>query len=155
MYYGEELGMLGMKPDEYIREPFLWGDKEIESRWIEPKYNLPDTVASLDDQEDEDESLYMHYKTLLYYRNTRPVFTYGEIKPINRLPNEIIGYVREYEDRSALVFHNVSARDVAFTLEEDLIFYSEIDFRTSNKIELDGYVVTLPALTTVILKKRG
>jgi alpha-amylase len=24
IYYGEEIGMLGTKPDPYIREPFLW-----------------------------------------------------------------------------------------------------------------------------------
>ncbi len=24
LYYGEEIGMLGLKPDEFIREPFLW-----------------------------------------------------------------------------------------------------------------------------------
>jgi alpha-amylase len=155
MYYGEELGMLGMKPDENIREPFLWGDKEIESRWMEPKYNLPDTIASLDTQEDDEHSLFSHYKTLLYYRNTRLVMTFGEIKPINRLPHEVIGYVRSHEDKSALVFHNVSDRDVSFTLEEDLIFYSEIDFQSSDKIKLDGYVVILPALSSIILKKKG
>ncbi|MFI5134726.1 MAG: alpha-amylase family glycosyl hydrolase, partial [Chitinophagales bacterium] len=27
IYYGEEIGMKGMKPDSLIREPFLWGEK--------------------------------------------------------------------------------------------------------------------------------
>lgn len=27
IYYGEEIGMLGMKPDPNIREPFLWNEK--------------------------------------------------------------------------------------------------------------------------------
>ncbi|MBK8291612.1 MAG: hypothetical protein IPK96_12450, partial [Flammeovirgaceae bacterium] len=32
IYYGEEIGMQGLKPDEYIREPFIWDDaKKINS----------------------------------------------------------------------------------------------------------------------------
>lgn len=155
IYYGEELGMLGMKPDEYIREPFLWGDKERNTHWIEPKFSTSQTVPNLDTQVSDDNSVYNHYKSLLYYRNTKPVLTYGSIKPINRLPQEVIGFSRVYENKSVIVFHNVSERDVSFTLENDLIFYSEIDFKTSDRIKLSGYVVTLPALTTVILKKKG
>ena len=153
MYYGEELGMLGVKPDENIREPFLWGDKKAETRWIELKYN--ETLPSLKNQKSDKQSLYNHYKTLLHYRNVRPVMTYGDIKPINRLPNEVIGFTRVHKDKSVIVFHNISERDVAFTLEDDLIFYTEIDFKTNDKIKSEGYVVTLPPLSTVILKKKG
>ena len=33
LYYGEEIGMLGLKPDEYIREPFVWNvDKKDEGQ---------------------------------------------------------------------------------------------------------------------------
>ena len=28
IYYGEEIGMKGVKPDEYIREPFIWDVQE-------------------------------------------------------------------------------------------------------------------------------
>jgi alpha-amylase len=154
IYYGEELGMLGAKPDEHIREPFLWGSTRVETRWIESTYNLPDKVASLEVQQDDKPSLWHHYKKMLRYRNTSPVLTYGDIKPINRLPVEVIGYTRTHQDKNLLVFHNVSERDVSFTLEDDLIFYTEIDLRTNDKVKLEGYIVTLPALSSITIKKK-
>jgi alpha-amylase len=155
IYYGEELGMRGMKPDEYIREPFLWGDTELESHWITPNYSSPSTVKPLAEQNGDDESLYNHYKRLIYYRNTNPIFTAGDIKPIHRLPQEVIGFMRVLNNETAIVFHNVSERDVAFTLEDDLIFYKRIDFQTNAKTTFEGYVVTLPALSSIVIKKAG
>jgi alpha-amylase len=49
IYYGEELGMLGVKPDENIREPFLWDAKEQDSyrtKCVVPSYTADSTLLS-------------------------------------------------------------------------------------------------------------
>ena len=38
IYYGEELGMLGKKPDEDIRLPFVWGN-DYDTTWRSDSFN--------------------------------------------------------------------------------------------------------------------
>jgi alpha-amylase len=153
LYYGEELGMRGIKPDEYIREPFLWGDDALETKWIHPNYSTENAVVALRAQQRDKESLYNHYKEAIRYRNERKILTMGDIKPIHRLPHEVIGFMRTWEDKSLIVFHNVSDRLISFTLEDDLIFYKGIDWQTSPHVSRTGYILSIPPLSTVVLKK--
>jgi len=153
IYYGEELGMLGMKPDENIREPFLWGDEKIETRWIDPQYSTKSAVASLIEQRKEDESLFNHYKRSIEYRNASKILTFGEIQPINRLPNEVVGMIRTYKGKSLVVFHNVSYREVSFTLEDDLLFYNKVDFTAGERVTMERFIITLPGYTSVVLRQ--
>jgi alpha-amylase len=50
IYYGEEIGMLGMKPDPNIREPFLWNTEAndtIRTKWMDPEYTSDNSVVPL------------------------------------------------------------------------------------------------------------
>ena len=65
IYYGEELGMLGMKPDEFLREPFLWGDSNFQqTSWLKPLHSTSDSVISLENQKNDENSIFNHYKKL-------------------------------------------------------------------------------------------
>ena len=74
LYYGEEIGMLGTKPDPYIREPFLWtsdpGDPQL-TGWIKPEFTTLKTVAPLSAQVSDANSVFNHYKKILKLRNDR------------------------------------------------------------------------------------
>jgi glycosidase len=73
IYYGEEIGMLGMKPDEYNREPFLWGEKEApDTHWMTPKYSVTPEVTSLQSQEEDPYSIYNYYKKWIKLRKDHP-----------------------------------------------------------------------------------
>ncbi len=66
VYYGEEIGMKGMKPDEYIREPFLWdeGKKDpLQTTWEIPKYSTDKTVIPLKQQKRS------HHPFIIFTRN--------------------------------------------------------------------------------------
>ncbi|MCM2535045.1 hypothetical protein NDK43_25275 [Neobacillus pocheonensis] len=41
MYYGEEIGMKGQKPDKLVRAPFRWfnTDRAGQTTWEKPVYN--------------------------------------------------------------------------------------------------------------------
>lgn len=149
IYYGEELGMLGEKPDEHIREPFPWGD-QYTTEWIAPLTVGPQPFKI---QEHDDQSLYSHYKKMIAYRNKSEILTRGDITPVHRLPKEIVGMLRSYKKTSLLVFHNVSDQEVSIALEEDLSFYKIIELSTSDQVVLDGDILTMPAFSTVIIKK--
>ncbi len=64
IYYGEELGMRGRKPDEYLREPMPWAD-DYQTHWIDPKYSKKGNVQSLTRQMKESDSLWHHYQTAI------------------------------------------------------------------------------------------
>lgn len=50
LYYGEEIGMLGIKPDPNIQEPFLWEiqtNDSLRTNWIIPEFTIDNTVVPL------------------------------------------------------------------------------------------------------------
>jgi alpha-amylase len=150
VYYGEEIGMRGIKPDEFIREPFLWGDGIHTTTWVVPKYSTDSTVMSASIQQKDPGSLYSHYQKLIDYRNSSDLLTKGTIKAIDGLPTEVIGLKRSFDGREVLVFHNLS--DVEVTL--DLTTYKEftkIDFSTSESSRVKDMNLTLAAYATVVL----
>ena len=78
IYYGEEIGMQGKKPDPNIREPFLWQAKESDNyraSWIDPKYSTDQTVIPVEEQLKDENSIYNHYKTFIKLRNGSKALT--------------------------------------------------------------------------------
>ena len=152
LYYGEEIGMAGQKPDEHIREPFLWDTKENDTgrpTWIEPKYSTDETVVPLSQQMEDQKSLYNHYKTLINLRNNHKALTFGDINLNDLSDARLISFTREIEGNTALVIHNISQESVTVDLsgakQKELLFSTEPDFSTGVS------PVTLPGFSTVIL----
>lgn len=120
VYYGEELGMLGQKPDEFIREPFLWGYRQQDrerARWMKPKYNKSVTVTPLAGQQNDSDSLYHHYKRLIHFRKSNAVIGnfYGQIEPLpNRNPRLVV-FKRRLAEQEVWVLHNLSSTTVTYT----------------------------------------
>jgi len=83
IYYGEEIGMEGAKPDEYIREPYKWTDQmnsEEQTYWIKPKYNIPNNGISYATEKVDKNSIFNHYKLLLKLRKDYKALSLGEMK---------------------------------------------------------------------------
>ena len=152
IYYGEELGMLGMKPDEFIREPFLWGQDSYTTSWTVPRFSTETTVQSLALQELDQQSVYHHYKKWIAYRNSSKILTYGNIMAVSGIPNEVIGLKRSFENQSALVLHNISDVEVTITLNDELKEFDAIDFSTNASNRLEDATLTLAAYSTVVLE---
>lgn len=111
IYYGEEIGMLGLKPDEQIREPFLW---DIQSKdtgrttWIKPIYSTDKTVTPLAIQKEDPSSYFNHYKKLIHLRNSSPALAIGSMElPQDSYPKSLMAYERKSEQQELFVFHNV------------------------------------------------
>ncbi len=154
LYYGEEIGMLGTKPDEFIREPFIWDvDKKdmMQTSWEVPKFSTTETVQPLSKQKDDTNSMYQFYKKLIHYRNGSKALTLGEIENSNLNITEVVSFIRKYNDEEVLVLNNVSDVEVTVKLLEGNVKFDAIDYASNGAAKLQDGALVLPAYSTVIL----
>lgn len=150
IYYGEEIGMRGMKPDELIREPFLWSKKDPgQTKWMEAEYSTPKTVQPLDEQMKDSTSMYHHYRNLIRYRRTSDIMSLGSAEAKDFGDPSVLGFIRSYNDLEVLVIHNLS--DETKTLESVKDF-SVVDYSTFISISVQNGI-TLPPFQSIILKQ--
>lgn len=155
LYYGEELGMPGEKPDQNIREPFLWDVKANDrsrTTWITPKFATDATVVPAAQQLNDKNSLYHFYKSFIAVRNQSKALTYGELEPIALKHEALSGFLRVADDETVLVLHNLSEQPVTFTLPDSVKQYDKVHF-ANKKAVVKKTEVHLPAYSTLILKK--
>ncbi|WP_210465160.1 alpha-amylase family glycosyl hydrolase [Rufibacter roseolus] len=155
LYYGEEIGMKGKKPDEQIREPFLWdtkGKDKSRTTWMKPVNTTDETVASVAAQKKDKNSIYNHYKALIALRNGSKALTYGSIESVQMEDKSISAFVRTHEDESLLVLHNLSAKELTVSLPANLTSYAKAIYKGKGS-QQKGASVVLPAYSSVVLKK--
>lgn len=143
LYYGEEIGMLGLKPDEHIREPFLWNVQDKDpgrTTWIKPIYTTDATVTPLAIQKKDPASYFNHYKTLISLRNTNPALAIGTLElALGEYPESIMAYSRKSEEQELYVFHNVGSEAVEIEVPmgfEKEIFSLGVNEKAGRKIKL-------------------
>lgn len=160
LYYGEELGMKGAKPDEYIREPMLWysspsgGDGQ--TAWEKSRYNAQAGAVSVQAQTADKQSMLSHYRELIKWRNEEPALRNGgiaefKLEPANR---KLSAYIRVIAGERVLVIHNLSGEQHAADLQSSKTYgtFRELARATSVDAKLAGSKLTLPAYSTVIMK---
>ncbi|MFD2999390.1 alpha-amylase family glycosyl hydrolase [Pontibacter toksunensis] len=153
MYYGEEIGMKGKKPDELIREPFIWEKKEEDgcrATWVEPKYSTDQTVTPAAVQLEDENSILNHYKRFIQLRNNSKALTYGELEPLNLGPKSISAFLRKYEDESLLVLHNLSDKEVSVSLPETLAAYEDVRFQSKASTKSNNMLKLAPYSTVIL-----
>ncbi|UCS91913.1 alpha-amylase [Echinicola marina] len=153
LYYGEEIGMLGEKPDPNIREPFLWDEasKDIgRTSWMEPLNTTDKTVVPLSKQKDDVNSYYNHYKQVIKLRNTNPALAIGDLKlPSEAYPKPVMAYNRKTEAQDLMVFHNVGKKALEVDLPEA---YSNVIYSLKGA-KVSGDKVILPSFGSIVLEK--
>jgi alpha-amylase len=149
LYYGEEIGMLGKKPDENIREAFLWNSRwqdKDRTNWRKPQYNTDSKVRPLAAQIADPASLYNHYKTLIGLRKSFSAL--GQVSPPNLSLSQsnhpkAVSFLRADENDTFLIIQNIQAQPIHFTITErvqELIFASGVfDFQGENRCTLPGF----------------
>ena len=146
IYYGEELGMLGVKPDEQIREPFPWGGNEKgQTSWEVVKFNTPEKVAPLSEQKEDKNSFFNHYKNLIALRKNNSILREGKIEAVKTQQKTLLAYKRSSSEGTILVLHNLGKKAVDFKFEGK----AKTIFSTENGLEFNG---SIPAYHSFILE---
>lgn len=157
IYYGEEIGMFGAKPDELIREPMRWtqDDSEGQTTWEAAENNAGKKGLSVSEQTGNSDSLLSHYRKLIRMRNGIPALKDGAIQEYATDQPGITAYVRVTEDQAVLVAHNLTGSELTFTLDPgqaDGKNFTQVLAETGEGTGLSGNTLTLPAYSTAILE---
>ena len=156
IYYGEEIGMLGTKPDPEIREPYLWDIKEADTSrtsWMEPRHSTDQRVRPLSVQQQDSSSIYHHYKQMIGLRNSSEALTFGELLQAETEEPQVVAFRRETNGEKLLILHNLSEKFKQFKLDDVDTAYQKIHFYNEKGASLQGNRVSLPEYSTLILKK--
>lgn len=113
LYYGEEIGMIGGKPDELIRKPMQWsaqanaGFSDAEP-WQELAKGWEET--NVETESADPESLLNWYKALVNTRNQLPALQKGSYLPFISSCRRLYTVARVYEDQVVLVMANLGVQ---------------------------------------------
>ncbi len=124
IYYGEEIGMTGHKPDELIRTPMRW-DATVPAAGFssgtpwEPLSGDPPEVNVAGESADPD-SLLSTYRALISLRADHPALSHGDWSLIEASIPSVNAYLRQADGETIAVAVNLAddpVSDPALTLE--------------------------------------
>jgi alpha-amylase len=111
IYYGEELGLTGRKPDERIRTPMRWDASEPAAGFSDaaPWESLGDDPPGTDwaTEASDPDSLLSAYRSLVGLRRAFPALATGDWIPVEAAAPSIVAYLRHLPGQSLLVVANV------------------------------------------------
>lgn len=110
VYYGEEIGMTGTKPDPRLRTPMQWkrgkGAGFTTGAAWEPLQ--PDSmIANVEVEESDSASLLNHYRRLIHLRSENEALGYGNFVPLETGSTAVAAYLRRKDNRAVLVIANL------------------------------------------------
>ncbi|MDX9781926.1 MAG: alpha-amylase family glycosyl hydrolase [Bacteroidales bacterium] len=161
LYYGEEIGMLGMKTggDENVREPFLWdqvSSDNFRTTWRKPSYSTDIAVKPLEQQKRDLTSVYRVYEKFIKLRNTYPSLAYGSMSvPSNfeTYDKNFMVFFREYQGEKLMIIHNVSPSTASYATSEPISKpIADMGKVSYSKINSTSYSVTMPPYSTIIFE---
>jgi alpha-amylase len=120
IYYGEEIGMMGRKPDERIRTPMRWDASSPAAGFSihEPWEAMSDDPATTNvaAESADPASLLSHYRDLIRLRVSHPALAVGLFIPVASDVPGIVAALRVSPTETALVLTNLSAAPATPTL---------------------------------------
>jgi alpha-amylase len=123
VYYGEEIGMIGNKPDERIRTPMLWSADRYAGfstviPWEPTNSNYAQTNVATETTDPN--SLLSLYRELIQLRNDHAALRIGDFYNVRSDNFSIMPYLRVSQDETLLVIINMSDEPVSgFSLTLD------------------------------------
>ena len=111
LYYGEEIGMEGEKPDENIRRPMQWSSKANGGFTSGTPWELlGQNYASMNVEAESSspDSLLSHYRNLIHIRNAHSALQTGEWDLINSRDNKLLASLRSNDEEAVIILINTS-----------------------------------------------
>lgn len=116
IYYGEEIGMQGVKPDEDIRLPMQWSADEFTGfSTAQPWRNPYNDYAQINvaAQADVPASLLEHYRALIRLRKNHPALQTGDIILLETGNSGIFAGLRVDANETLLILANLTGESIS------------------------------------------
>jgi alpha-amylase len=118
VYYGEEIGMRGPKPDEQIRTPMQWSDAPgagftTGTPWESPQSDW--AATNVQAQDGDAGSLLNHYRRLIHLRQEHAALSGGDLIVGSASDPAIAAFVRRSPTETILVVLNFGAAAIPQT----------------------------------------
>ena len=113
VYYAEEIGQIGAKPDEMIRNPMPWtagpnaGFTAAPRPWepLQPGHEHRNVAA----QDGDPGSLLNHYRRLIRLRQAEPALAWGDFRSLDTGRDDVIAWERSEGGRRLAIITNLAA----------------------------------------------
>lgn len=158
LYYGEELGMKGSGKDENKRAPMYWSmDSSAEGMCNGPKDidNVKMKYESLEEQQEDGNSIYHFVKQTIALRNQYPAIARGTAVFEEAISDENICALRKtYEEEEVILIFNISetAQTVDVSAVGENLSIGGVLLTGTEAAALDGTTLSMPAYSVVVLK---
>lgn len=124
IYYGEEIGMQGQKPDEDLRLPMQWNAEKyagfsVANPWRAPGNDYEQVNVAL--QSGDPKSLLEHYRTLIALRKSNSALRTGEAVLLEQKNSGIYAVIFKNQNETLLVLANLTGTaitDYALNLKD-------------------------------------
>ncbi|MBD8879994.1 DUF3459 domain-containing protein [Rhodanobacter sp. 7MK24] len=151
VYYGEELGMRGEKPDEHLREPMRWyrsGKGGGETTW--ESWSAGDGGAvSVEAEQADPHSLLNRYRMLIQWRRDIPALRTGVLHNWRDAGEHVAAWELDDAQGDVLVLHNLAGTPQTVTLPAQR-FHTLLKHTLPGTTVADGHL-QLPAYGSAIL----
>lgn len=154
IYYGEELGTLGKKPDPALREPMRWEASPTAKG--EPTWEAVDAAnlkLSVAQQQADPHSLLNRYRELIHWRIDVPALRDGGFAAYPHASDHLAAWQRPLPGGGVLVVHNLSGTTQTMALDvPDAPRYTRVLKTTGAGVQLTADTLSVPAYTSVVLQ---
>ncbi|NII11218.1 alpha-amylase family glycosyl hydrolase [Oleiagrimonas sp. C23AA] len=153
VYYGEELGMHGSKPDPSIREPMRW-DRSLnghgQTHWEKAASNTSPDI-SVQAEKGRSDSLLTLYQQLATWRQQISALRDGALASVPAADAHLWAYTLGDAHSHVLVVHNLSGQPRSYPLPPSVKVHALLH-STDPAALLAARTLQLPPYTTVILE---
>ena len=116
LYYGEEIGMLGQKPDEDIRRPLQWSGEEDAgftsgAPWRPPFSDY--TTKNIAAQSEDPGSLLSLYRRLIHLRNEHAALRVGDHYFVETDHPAVYAGLRVSQEETILILINLGSESIS------------------------------------------
>jgi glycosidase len=118
VYYGEEIGMTGAKPDERIRTPMQWEFARgcgFTSAIAWQPFAMDAALRSVAGETADSNSLLSHYRSLIALRAAEPALSVGATETLAASHPGLLAYTRSHAGTTLLVVHNLTSQPVSWS----------------------------------------
>ena len=160
IYYGEEIGMVGSGNDPSKRAPMYWNDaRDNGTTNPPPECELPDEYpfGSLEQQKDDENSVYNYYRKAIEIRNAIPSISHGKTTAEAELNKDCVSAFRKTSELgTCIVLMNIQEESATVDLSEyeDWMLAASLS-ADGNPIVLEETTLQLPAYGTAVLVWKG